>query len=201
MIVLYHCTNSRSMRSLWLLNELNIEFKLNTMPFEQKYLRTPEYLKIHPLGRVPCLIDEDITLFETGAICQYLCEKYDDKDLLGRSKNSTDRIYWLQWLHFAETIAVHGANLAQQNIVINEELRSPTVIKLEGLRLEKALEVINLHFSEKDYMLGCKFSSVDTAIGYSVHLAKSFQDISALRNLERYYKNISKRPAFTRSLV
>ena len=44
------------------------------MPFEQTHLRSPEYLSIHPLGRVPCLIDDNIKLFESGAICQYLCE-------------------------------------------------------------------------------------------------------------------------------
>ena len=68
MIKLYHCPNARSMRSLWLLNELKLEFELVEMPFEQTHLRSPEYLSIHPLGRVPCLIDGSIKLFESGAM-------------------------------------------------------------------------------------------------------------------------------------
>jgi len=60
MLKLYHCPNARSMRSLWLLYELNIEFELVEMPFDQKFTRSPEYLSVHPLGRVPCLVHNDL---------------------------------------------------------------------------------------------------------------------------------------------
>ena len=75
---LYHCAGARSMRSHWLLLELGLEFELVTLGFSMAALRAPEYLAISPLGRVPCLIDGDVTLIESGAICQYLCERYDD---------------------------------------------------------------------------------------------------------------------------
>ena len=84
MLKLYHCPNARSMRSLWLLYELNVNFELVEMPFEQKYTRSPEYLAVHPLGRVPCLQHDNITLYESGAICQYLCEHFDKDNKLGR---------------------------------------------------------------------------------------------------------------------
>lgn len=75
MVKLYHVAGSRSTRSLWLLNELGISYELVEMPFDLKYLRTLEYLAIHPLGRVPCLVDDDRVIFESGAICQYLVRK------------------------------------------------------------------------------------------------------------------------------
>ena len=53
MIKLYHVPASRSMRSLWLLNELGLEFGLIEMTFDLAQLRAPEYLAVHPLGRVP----------------------------------------------------------------------------------------------------------------------------------------------------
>jgi glutathione S-transferase len=76
-LTLYHCAETRSMRSLWLLEELGLPFELVTMPFDHTELRTPAYRKIHPLGRVPAITDGELTLFESGAIAEYLCEVYD----------------------------------------------------------------------------------------------------------------------------
>ena len=75
---LYHCAGARSMRSLWLMHELGLEFELETLGFSMAALRTPDYLALSPLGRVPCLVDGELRLIESGAICQYLCERYDD---------------------------------------------------------------------------------------------------------------------------
>ena len=54
------------MRSLWLLNELELDYELVTMEFSMAALRTPEYLSVSPLGRVPCLQDDELTIFESG---------------------------------------------------------------------------------------------------------------------------------------
>ena len=137
MITLHHCSRSRSMRTLWLLNELELDFELHTMPLDLQILRAPEYLAIHPLGRVPCLVDDGRTIFESGAIAQYLCETRDADGRLGlhRPPGHAERFEWLQWIHFAETIAVHGASLVQQRVFIAESERSPAVQKLESKRL------------------------------------------------------------------
>ncbi|MDX1581678.1 MAG: glutathione S-transferase N-terminal domain-containing protein, partial [Alphaproteobacteria bacterium] len=111
MITLYHCAGSRSVRSLWLLNELGVEFDLKELEFNMETLRGPDYLSVHPLGRVPCLVDGDVTIFESGAINQYLCEIYDPDQTLWRAPGTAERADWLQWIHYAETIAVHGAAL------------------------------------------------------------------------------------------
>ena len=200
MLKLYHCPNARSMRSLWLLYELNIEFKLIEMPFDQKFTRSPEYLAIHPLGRVPCLEHNDIKLYESGAICQYLCEVFDKEDNLGRSLEHNEHNEWLQWLHYAETIAVHGASLVQQNIIIAEELRSPVVIKLESRRLEKSLELLDNHLENRDYLLKSGFSAVDTSVGYSIHMGSMFVDIKNFKNVLKYYNNLKNRKAFIKAL-
>ena len=152
MTKLYHVPGARSTRSLWLLNELGIEFELVEMPFDLKYLRAPEYLAIHPLGRVSCLVDDNRVIFESGAICQYLCERYDD-GTLGRGPDHPERYEWLQWIHYAETIAVHGAALVQQSVFIPEKDCSPLVQKLESKRLEKAIEVLETPLKDRHYLL------------------------------------------------
>ncbi|MEP2861858.1 glutathione S-transferase N-terminal domain-containing protein, partial [Parvibaculum sp.] len=121
MLTLYHCNGSRSMRSLWLLHEMGIEFELKELPFSMEGLRTPEYLSVSPLGRVPCLVDGDVSVFESGAIAQYLGEHYDPESKLHRPAGHAERAEWLIWLHYAETMAVHGASLVQQKVFIAKE--------------------------------------------------------------------------------
>jgi glutathione S-transferase len=199
MIELYHCNGARSMRSLWLLHELGIEFKLHQLEFSMAALRTPEYLAISPLGRVPCLTDNGQTLFESGAICQYLCETYDNGHLF-RKPGHPERTQWLQWLHFAETIAVHGASLVQQKVFIAPEKRSEVVQKLESRRLFISLEILEPLLGQHEYLLESGFSAVDTAVGYSIHLAQQFIDIKPLVSVSKYYDRVSNRKSFELSL-
>ncbi len=198
MIKLYHCPGARSMRSLWLLNELDLEFEMVELSFDMTQLRSPEYLSIHPLGRVPALVDGDVTVFESGAICQYLCETYDD-GTLGRAPGHKERAEWLQWLHYAETIAVHGAALLQQVVFVAPDQRSEVIQKLESRRLGKALEVLDQHLQDQDYLLASGFSAVDTNVGYSVYLAKGFISIDPYPNVCEYYQRLSERSAFKAS--
>ena len=197
-ITLYHCHQSRSMRSLWLLNELDLQFDLKVMPFGPA-LRDPDYLAVHPLGRVPCLVDGDVTLFESLAICQYLCETYDD-GTLGRAVGHPERVEWLQWLHYSETVLIHGQMLTQQYVVIEDEtLRSPLLQKLETRRLEKSLEVLDGALEGHDHMLASGFTAVDTAMGFSVYMAGFFTSLGNFPNVAAYFERLKGRPAFQAS--
>ena len=196
-LILHHCHEARSMRVLWLLNELELEFELKLYPFTE--LRQEQYMAIHPMARVPALEHDGVALYESGAIIQYLCELYSP-DILGRPAGSEERGQWLQWLHFAETLAVHGASLVQQYLVIYDaEMRSETVQKLERRRLEKGLELLDQQLQHSSYLLS-EFSAVDIAVGYSVHLASYFTDIKQFPAVARYYAALTERPAFQVSL-
>ncbi len=197
-IVLHHCHQARSVRSLWLLYELDVPFTLVMHDFG-KELRSEAYLAKHPLGRVPCLEIDDHMLFETGAITEYLCEKFESA--LGRKAGDSERMEWLQWLHYAETVAVHGASLTQQHIVIYEDKdRSPMVMKLEARRLEKALEVLDAHLQGRDYLLS-DFSAVDISVGYSVFVAQHFVKLGQFKALSDWMARLQNRGAFGKALM
>ncbi len=198
---LYHCPGTRSARSLWLMRELGLNFELVEMPFDLKILRTPEYLAVHPLGRVPCLVDGGVTVFESGAITQYLCENYD-RNNLHRAPGHPERPEWLQWLHFAETLVSHLSNLAQQFLVLAPADRSEVVQKLESRRAEKALGVLDAQVKDRDYLLKSGFSAVDINVGYGVHgglMNVPSIDANAFPHLKKYYERISSRPHFQSS--
>jgi glutathione S-transferase len=203
MITLHHSPQTRSMRTLWLLNELDVEFRVSLHPFD-KSLRRPEYLSLSPAGRVPALEIEGERMFETGAITEYLCERFSP-DRLGRGMASPDRMAWLVWVHFAETISQHAAALTQQHVVLYEDaMRSPIVMKLEAARLAKCYDALEARLStpveNRDYLLTSGFSAADISVGQAVYMARHFAKLDAHPEVAAWYGRIAERPAFIASL-
>ncbi len=203
MIVLHHAGQSRSMRVLWLLNELDVEFRLVTHPFD-KSLRQPEFLALSPVGRVPALEIEGERMFESGAMMEYLCERFPEAGL-GRAPEAMDRMAWLVWLHFAETISQHVAILTQQHIMLYEDhMRSPTVMKLEAARLRTCYRAIEDRLStpveNRDYLLTGGFSACDIAVGQAIYMAQHFAKLEGFPETRKWYDRITERPAFQAAL-
>lgn len=203
MITLHHCPQTRSMRTLWLLNELEVAFQLRSYPFDRT-LREPEFLSLSPAGRVPALEIDGERMFETGAITEYLCERFSP-DGLGRSPGSPDRMSWLVWLHFAETVSQHTAALTQQHVALYEDaMRSPIVMKLEAARLAKCYAAIEARLStpieSRDYLLTSGFSAVDVSVGQAVYMARHFVSLDAYPATAAWYDRITARAGFQAAL-
>lgn len=199
MIRLHHCPETRSMRSLWLLHELGVKFDVATYPFD-KTLRSPEFLTLNPAGRVPALeIDGDI-MFETGAITEYLCERFPDSGM-GRAPGDVDRRDWLIWVHFAETISQHTAALTQQHVAIYPpEKRSPLVTRLESKRLAKTFGALEARLTGRTYLLDSGFSAADVSVGQAVYMGQRFARLDPFPALSEWWARVTARPAFALSL-
>jgi glutathione S-transferase len=191
------------MRTLWLLHELEIPFRLVVHPFD-KSLRRPEFLSLSPAGRVPALEIDGERMFETGAITEYLCERFSP-EAMGRGANSLDRMAWLVWVHFAETVSQHAAALTQQHVVLYEDaMRSSIVMKLEAARLRKCYDAIEARLStpleNRDYLLTSGFSAADVSVGQAVYMARHFAALDQYPETTKWYARITERPAFKASL-
>jgi glutathione S-transferase len=196
MIELYHAAQSRSFRVLWFLHEAGLEHRLHRMTFGGKSLRDPDFLKISPAGRVPAVVIDGQTLFESGAILDYLAETR--APALTRAPGHPERAAYLEWLHYGETIGQHLAQLTQQHIVLREDwMRSPTVMKLEAMRLQRAIAGLAAGLGG-DYILGSGFSAADVAVGYGVHMARYFTDLAPTGILP-YLARLESRAAFQRA--
>lgn len=196
MIKLHHVAESRSMRVLWMLHELNAEFEVINHPFD-KSLRDPLYLSVHPAGRVPALEIDGIILFESGAALEYLAARFGK---LGRVHGDDDWPEWLNWVHFAETISQHAAALTQQHVVIYPpEKRSALVTKLEPARLRKLYHALEERLKRHDFLLG-PFSAADIAVGQALYMAVHFARLDGFTHLQAYYTRLCQRPAFIKSL-
>lgn len=203
MIVLHHCPQTRSMRTLWLLHELEVDFQVKLHAFD-KSLRDPEYLSLSPAGRVPALEIDGERMFETGAITEYLCERFSP-DRMGRSAGAPDRMAWLVWVHFAETLSQHTAALTQQHVALREDsMRSPIVMKLEAARVAKCYDAIEARLStpveNRDYLLTSGFSAADISVGQAVYMSRFFVTLDKHPAVAEWYERISERPAFHKSL-
>lgn len=203
MIRLHHCHQTRSMRTLWLLRELDVEFAVSVYPFD-KTLRGENFTTLNPLGRVPALEIDGEIMTETGAIAEYLCDRFPDAGL-GRPVGDLDRMDWLVWLHFAETVSQHTAALTQQHIALYEDsMRSPIVMQLEARRLAKCFETIEARLStpieNRDYLLTSGFSAVDIGVGQAVYMGRHFVKLDDYPELAAWYERITERHSFQASL-
>ncbi|MEM1352231.1 MAG: glutathione S-transferase family protein [Pseudomonadota bacterium] len=203
MIVLHHVPQTRSMRTLWLLLELGLDFEVREYPFD-KTLRRPEFLNLSPAGRVPALEIEGACMFETGAITEYLCERYSPNGL-GRGMDNPDRLNWLIWVHFAETLSQHTAALTQQHVALyDDEMRSPIVMKLEAARLTKCYDAIESRLTEpaerREHLLASGFSAADVSVGQAVYMACHFATLEAHPAVADWYARVTERDAFRAAL-
>ena len=101
MLKVHFTPGTRAGRVVWLLEELGLEYEVNIMPFTKEGLKSPEHRSRHALGRVPVLEDGEVSIFESGAIIQYVLDCHKDGGLKPES-HSVEFPYYLQWFHYCE---------------------------------------------------------------------------------------------------
>lgn len=202
MIKLYHSPRTRSVRIYWLLEELGVPYELVPIAFAPESLKSPEYLKVNPLGKVPAIQDGDLTMFESGAILEYLLEKYGN-GRLAPAPGTPARGPFLQWVHFAEATALPPlTDMAQHTMFKPEAERIPAVVVDASARAAAILGVIEQALTGKPYLLGSEFSAADIMLGYSLLLMKWFGLLGdATPNAAAYLARLEQRPALRKALA
>ena len=200
MIKLYLTPGTRAGRVAWLLEELEIEYDLEVLPFTKEGLKSPEHRSRHALGRVPVIEDGDISIFESGAIIQYILDKYGEGRL--KPEISSDQYpYYLQWFHYCEGMVMPPMNqIVVQTILLPPDRRDETVLKQAQNLLTKSLLPINQNLEDKEYLIG-KFSGADVMLGHACFMANRLgcvgEELSAIKS---YVERISTRPAFQKAI-
>tara|TARA_Y100001968_G_C19422686_1_gene752655 strand:+ start:705 stop:1346 length:642 start_codon:yes stop_codon:yes gene_type:complete len=201
MIKLYLTPNTRAGRVAWLLEELNMEYELEILPFTKEGLKSPEHRARHALGRVPVIEDGDISIFESGAIIQYILDKYDDKGLKP-AVESNDYPYYLQWFHYCEGMVMPPMNqIVVHTVLLPPDRRDEAVLNQATNLLSKALKPVNEFLEGKDYLIG-DFSAADCMLGHSCFMSNRFGTVSdEMQNVKRYISNIESRSAFQKAIT
>jgi glutathione S-transferase len=201
MIALYHSPRTRSLRVLWLLEELGVPYELRTLSFTADVLKGPEYARVNPLGKVPSITDGELTMFESGAIVEYLIERYGNGRLAPQPGSPARRTY-LQWIHFAESTCMPPvSDLAQHTIFKPEAERLAALVPDAQARIAAWLAVLESTLAGRPYLLGDDLSAADVMMGYAVLLTKWFGLLGdRYPNLSAYVARLEERPALQKAL-
>ena len=199
MITLYHSPLLRSTRIYWLLEELGLPYRLETLPGTS--MKGPEYLKVHPLGKILAIQDDDLTMFESGAIVEYILERYGN-GRLAPAPGTSERAKFLQWLHFAEGTATPPlAEFLDHTFFRPEAARIPAVAAYSRTRAEAVLGMLEQVLVVKQYLLGDEFTAADIMMGITL-LGTKWNALltEAYPNVLSYVDRLEQRPALQRAL-
>ncbi len=182
MIKLYGGQFSRASIVHWYLEEAVIPYEFIRLDMQAGEHRQPDFLAINPFGKVPTIVDDDLQLFESGAILMYLADRYAKA-----FATPVDRAVANQWVLFANSTLATG-------IFIESSREKEMPILMGGL------EQI---FAGQDYILGLEFSVADVALGSMLNYIPMMLklDLSAYPKVMAYMQRVASRPAFQRTIV
>jgi glutathione S-transferase len=201
MLKIHHGKHTRSLRVVWIAEELGVPYESHHVPFNPATLKSDSFLSISPFGALPAIEDGGVRMVESGAICQYLTEKYG-KHPFRRELGDPDYPTYLQWLHAGEaTLTPPLAAIAQHTSIRPEAMRIPQVATEAVETLKERLKVLDAHLHGKHYLLGADMSAADVMVGYALHLAALFRLMDdAPAHVSAYWKRLSGRDAYRRAV-
>jgi glutathione S-transferase len=196
MIELYHCSDARSFRALWALEELGLPYRLHLLPFPPRLLR-PDYLEVNPLGTIPLLVDGDVRMTESAAIPHYLATRHGPSPL-AVAVDEPDYALFLDWLHRGEATLTFP-----QTIVLRYTRLEPP-----GRRVQQAaddyaqwflsrLRHVTRALGEREWLCAGRFTMADISVGYALLFARTLGlDHKFSPEVAAYWDRLSARPAF-----
>ena len=213
MIVVHHLNNSRSQRVLWLLEELGLEYEIQRYQRDPKTMLAPPSLRaIHPLGKSPVITDGALTVAESGAIIEYLLERYGNGRLIPAA-GTPERLRWTYWLHFAEGSAMSPLLM---KLVFDKLESSPMPFfvrpiargiaqKVKGSfiqpQIDRQLDYMESELGKTEWFAGDAFSAADIQMSFVLEAAGARGGLGKSHpKLMAYLQRIHARSAYQRAL-
>ena len=200
-LTIYHVAGTRSMRVIWLCLELDIPLEVEVIDFSPAYRNTASWRALSPTGKVPVLRDGEFTMFESGAMVQYLLDAYGDGRLQPRPGTKAAALFQ-QWSWFAEaTLARPLGDIAQHSVIRPEAERIPGVVEDAKVRALTALGAVEKGLENCTYIMGEAFSAADINMGYSLMLAERFGLLHEdLMQTRAYFSRLKDRPFYQEAI-
>jgi glutathione S-transferase len=189
MMKLYWSPRTRSFTALWLMEETGQPYERILTDLSSGAQKTPEFLAINPMGKVPALTDGDIAIAEAAAICAYVAERFPDAKLappLGDPR----RAKYLQWLFFGPSC------IEPALIQIFTKIEVPPRAAAWG-DATQVFDVLDKALENGPWILGDDFSAADIVIGSGLNFAiRQFKTVPSRPAFDRYIERCMARPAF-----
>lgn len=216
MLTVHHLDNSRSQRVLWLLEELALPYRVVHHARDPKTLLAPAALRaVHPLGKAPLLVDEGQVLAESGAILEYLVERYDTGHALSpppHPATAPERLDYRYWMHYAEGSAmpplflglvlgrIRSAPMPFFARPVARALVDRTMAGFLAPQLKLHLDWMEQALARGGWFAGERFTAADIQMSFPLEAAAARADLGGFPNLRGFLERIHARAAYQRAL-
>ncbi len=199
MVTLFHCVSARSFRPLWMLEEAGCPYALRMLPFPPRF-QAREFLDENPLGTVPLLVDGDVRMTESAAMCQYIAARHSPGVL---DVPVDDPAYgaYLNWLHMSDATLTFPQTLVLRYTHFEAaERRQPQVAADYARWFLARLKAVDAVLDGQPYLCAGRFTAADVAVGYALLLAQHLGLHSQfLPRVQTYWAALQQRPAYLRA--
>ena len=198
---LHHCVSARSLRALWMLEELRQPYELRMLPFPPRALAR-DYLALNPLGTVPLLRHGAARLTESAAICEYLAARHPDAGLSVGAQEPAFADY-LNWLHMSDATLTFPQTLVLRYTHFEPPERLQPQVAQDYARWFLArLRAVEAAVEAQEWLCAGRFTAADVAVGYALLLAEHLGLASQWGPAtQAYWQRLQARPAFQRALA
>lgn len=197
---------SRHHRCEWVLEEVGADYQFIPLDFMKREQRSEEMRKLNPAGRVPVLVDGDLVIWESSAICTYIADKFPDKNMVPKA-GSAGRALYNQWMSFATCemdaqLMIIGKNGAEHyfpeitpGVEVGEVARN-TAVAAAKAEFDNFAKVVANHLEGREFLLESGFSAADVVMWWVLNSAQNQGLISDYPRLLSYVEDLQKRPKF-----
>jgi glutathione S-transferase len=202
MLRVHHSSQSRSVRVLWLCEELGLDYEIAPITMFSSDLKTPEYLSIHPLGKVPAIEDGEFSLWETTAIFEYLDARYGE-GLLIPEPRTREGARVRQWMAYGENpLTVIMGEVAAHAGPMPEAMRIPALVD-RGRDMAPALvRVVERALGDHAFIVGDAFTAADIMLAFGLNIARFLGFVGPeTPRTQRYLDLLCARPAYQRAIA
>lgn len=195
---LWHCASARSLRPLWTLEELGLEYELEVLPFPPRVFQR-DYLKVNSLGTVPYFVDGQTHMTESVAICQYLVDRYQRYDF-GLQPTHPEYGDYLNWLHHADATLTFPQTISMRYYYLEPTPEKQAVADDYGKWYISRLRRLDAHLESHEFLVDNRFTIADIAVSYALYLGRAIQfDKHYQPQTAAYLQRMMARPAFQRA--
>jgi glutathione S-transferase len=198
-LTVHHLENSRSQRILWLLEEMELPYRIKRYERDPRtMLGPPELRRIHPLGKSPLLDDGGLIVSESGAIVEYLVDKSGGK--FGAPADRCNALRYRHYLHYAEGSLMPpllALLIIKRLGLLGRPARKPVL----GM-FARHLDFLDAELSGRPWFAGEDFTAADVMMSFPLEAARARAGLdSSRRNLTGWLDRIHARPAYQRALA
>lgn len=190
---LYGIPPTRATRAVWLINELGLDCEIVNVSITKGEHKSPEFLAVNPAGRLPALVDGDLTLTESVAIALYLAEKHADRGFIPESLRVRAEMY--RWLFFVVN-EIEGPleRIGRHTQLYSEEKRLPQDVEAARAEAGEMLAVLEQHMQGRGYLAGDSITVADLVTAYTLDWANWEGLLAGTPRLRAYLAELYARP-------